>query len=108
MAPPLLESNQDDSGRRLENLYETVDGHDPNTLQRDQARARTRKQLIYGFGIALVALFVATGVGIGIWRRTCCFKSVSKTEVIDSIDSNISTVEDFKDKKVHTRLKILL
>ena len=42
--------------------------YDPNTLDRDQARARRRKNLIYGLSIALVALLLMTGVGIGIWR----------------------------------------
>ena len=99
MAPPLLKTNEDNSGRRLENLYETVDGHDPNTLQRDKARARTRKKLIYGFAIALVALLVGTGVGIGIWRG---HKLVTKTNGIDSINSRNSTLKNLK--KVRNRI----
>ena len=42
--------------------------YDPNTLDRDQARARRRKKLTYGLSIALVALLLITGVGISIWR----------------------------------------
>ena len=96
------------SGRRLENLYEIIDGHDPNTLERDQARARSRKKLTYGFAIALVALFVASGVGIGIWKGTCCHKAVTKNDVIDSIDSRNSTVKNWANKKVLTRHKVVL
>ena len=42
--------------------------YDPNTLNRDQARARRRKRVYIGLSTAFFVLIVAAGLGIGIWR----------------------------------------
>ena len=41
--------------------------YDPNTLDRDQKRAEKRKKICI-LSIAFVALLLAAGLGIGLWR----------------------------------------
>ena len=41
--------------------------YDPNTLDRDQKRAKKRKKICI-LSIAIVALLLAVGLGIGLWR----------------------------------------
>ena len=91
-------------------------------MQRNLTRARARKKIIIGSGIALVAMIVAIGVGIDIMRGTCCQKFVSITDTFTTVTAgNVTTTDsvtnitadnvttdviDSIDKKVPIRLKI--
>ena len=41
--------------------------YDPNTLDRDQKRAKKREKICI-LSIAIVALLLAVGLGVGLWR----------------------------------------
>ena len=88
--------------------------YDPYTLDRDQTRARRRKNLTYGLSIALVALLLMTGVGIGTWRfsKTFCeviSKNITKLVIFletfkNPIMADINFKCLFKKRYLYTKL----